>query len=229
MACNRGHSEEYDSIKIDDTRPLLRLYESKVPPSAGPSTSTAKVGKTHQDDTIETLLEPAHRVLLLDTVLEAHPRLLLLPPRYTRTRTAHDDVEVHAEDTDRGVVPRPKIDVLLDAEPEVARLGEVLALELVLLDLQAALEDLLRLRPADGDVHGNLLVTTDAELADGVPRLGGDGGLTGELLENLGRPRQTITRFTDGDVYDAEKERPGGEPDIQCSEPAAGIQGEETH
>ena len=203
--------------------------KSKVLPSASPSTSTAEVDKTHQDDTIETLLEPAHRVLLLDTVLEAHPRLLLLPPRYTRTRTAHDDVEVHAEDTDRGVVPRPKIDVLLDAEPEVARLGEVLAFELVLLDLQATLEDLLRLRPADGDMHGDLLVTTDTELTDGVPRLGGDGGLAGELLENLGRPRQTITRFTDGDVYDAEKGGLGGESDIQCSEPAAGIQGEETH
>ena len=159
-----------------------------------------KKTETHQDNTIEPLLEPAHRVLLPDTVLEADTRLLLLPPRDTRTGAAHDDVEVHAEDTNRRVVARAEVDVLLDAEAKVAGLGEVAALELVLLDLEAALEDLLGLGAADGDVHRDLLVTTDAELADGVARLGGDGGLTGELLKDLRRPRQTITGFTDGDV-----------------------------
>ncbi len=165
--------------------------------------------ETHQDDTIETLLEPRHRILLLDTVREAHPRLLLLPPRYPRTRTAHDDVEVHAEDTNRRVVPRTEIDVLLDTEAKVAGLGEVAALELVLLDLEATLEDLLGLGAADGDVHRDLLVTTDTELADGVARLGRDRGLTGELLQHFRRPRQTITGFTDGDVCSAIGSRKG--------------------
>ena len=145
--------------------------KSKVPPSASPSTSTAKECKTHQDDTIETLLEPAHRVLLLDTVLEAHPRLLLLPPRYTRTRTAHDDVEVHTEDTDTGVVPGTKIDVLLDTETEVAGLGEVLAAQLVLLDLQPTLQNFFGLGATDGNVHSDLLVTTDTEGTDSVAGL----------------------------------------------------------
>ena len=155
--------------------------------------------------------------------------LLLLPPRYSCTGPAHNNVEVHTKDTDGRIITSTQIDVLMDTETKVASLGEVLALELVLLDLEAALENLLGLGPADGDVHGDLLVTTDAELADGVSRLGGDGGLAGELLENLGRPRQTITRFTDGDVYDAEKGGLGGESDIQCSERAVDVQGEETH
>ena len=155
---------------------------------------------THKDNTIKALLKPCHRILLLDTVREANARLLLLPPRDARTRTAHDDVEVHAEDTDGGVVPRTEVDVLHDTEAKVAGLGEVLALELVLLDLEATLEDLLRLGAADGDVHGDLLVTTDAELADGVSCLRRARGLTGELIQHLRRPRQTITRFTDGDV-----------------------------
>ena len=47
---------------------------------------------------------------------------------------------------------------------------------------------------------GDLLVTTDTELTDGVPRLGRHGGLTGKLLQHLRRPRQTIARFTDRDV-----------------------------
>ena len=162
-----------------------------------------EVIKTHENDTIETRLEPCHGVLLLHPVLRANASLLLLPPCYPSTWPAHDNVEVHTEDTDTRVVPGTKVDVLLNTETEVAGLGEVAALELVLLDLEAALEDLLGLGPADGDVHGDLLVTTDTELADGVPRLGGDGGLAGELFENLGRPRQTITRFTDGDVWRA--------------------------
>ena len=191
---------------------------SKVLPSAGPSTSTAKVGKTHQDDTIETLLEPAHRVLLLDTVLEAHPRLLLLPPRYTRTRTAHDDVEVHAEDTDTGVVAGAEIDVLLDTKAKVARLREVAAAELVLLDLEATLENFLGFGATDGDVDGDLFVTSDTESSDGVASLAYrlhavrnnrirrslarieltvDRSLTAQLLQDLRSTSQSVTRFTD--------------------------------
>jgi hypothetical protein len=58
--------------------------------------------------------------------------------------------------------------MLRDAEAEVARLGEVLLAQLVFLDLEATLQDLLGLGTADGDVHGDLLVASDAETADGV-------------------------------------------------------------
>lgn len=39
------------------------------------------------------------------------------------------------------VVLEPQIDVLLDSEPEAARVGKVLALKFVLLHLEAALQD----------------------------------------------------------------------------------------
>jgi len=83
----------------------------------------------------------------------------------------HAAVEVHAVDTDRGVVLDAQIDVFADAEAEVARLAEVALPQLVLLDLQTTLQDLLGLGAPDGDVHSDLFVTADAEGSDGVPGL----------------------------------------------------------
>ena len=160
---------------------------------------------THKDNTIKALLKPCHRILLLHLMLESNASLLCLPLRHTTTRATHDDVEVHTEDTDVGVVTRTQIDVLLDTETKVASLGEVLAAEFVFLDLQATLKDFLGLGATDGDVNGDLFVTTDTEGSDGVTSLGGNGGLTGELFENLGCSGETITRFTDGDVYSIRK------------------------
>ena len=156
---------------------------------------------TYQDDTIETLLEPCHGVLLLHPVLRANARLLLLPLCYASTWPVHDNVEVHTENTDSRVVPGTKIDMLLNTETEVAGLREVLATEFVLLDLEATLKDLLSLGATNGDMDRDLLVTTDTEGTDGVTGLGGNGGLTRELLENLGGTGETITGLSDGDVY----------------------------
>ena len=155
---------------------------------------------TYEDNTVETLLEPSHGVLLLHPVLRANTGLLLLPPCYPRSWPAHDDVEVHAEDTNAGIVPGTQVDVLLDTETKVSGLREVLAAELVLLDLEAALENLLGLGATDGDVHSDLLVTTDTERSDGVSRFGGDGCLTGQLLKDLRGSCQTITGLANGDV-----------------------------
>lgn len=63
----------------------------------------------------------------------------------TLTRAGHAAVEVHAVDTDGGVVLDTEIDVLADTEAEVASLGEVALAELVLLDLEATLKNLLSL------------------------------------------------------------------------------------
>lgn len=82
---------------------------------------------TYKDNTVEALLEPCHCILLLHFMLETNARLLRLPLRYSSTGAAHDDVKVHTEDTDVGVVPRTEIDVLLNAEAKVTRLREVLA------------------------------------------------------------------------------------------------------
>lgn len=81
---------------------------------------------------------------------------------------SHAAVEVHAVDTDRRVVLDTQIDVLRDTEAEVAGLAEVALPQLVLLDLEAALEDLLCLGAADGNVDGDLLVTADTEGSDSV-------------------------------------------------------------
>ena len=63
--------------------------------------------------------------------------------------------------TGRRVVLEAEVDVLGDTEAEAPVLGEVLVEELVLLHLQALLEDLLGLLAADGHGARDLLVTTD--------------------------------------------------------------------
>ena len=88
------------------------------------------------------------------------------------TTATHADVEVHSVNSNSWVVLDAEIDVLGDSETEVTGLREVALAELVLLDLEATLEDLLRLWAADGDVDGDLLVTADTEGTDGVAGLG---------------------------------------------------------
>lgn len=84
-------------------------------------------------------------------------------------------------------------------------LREVSLPELVLLDLEASLEDLFGLGASDGDVASDLLVSSNTEGSDGVSSLGGDGGLTSELLKNLGGSGEAITRLSDGDVCGSER------------------------
>ena len=92
--------------------------------------------------------------------------------------------------------------MLADAKAEVARRREVLLPQLVLLHLQATLEDLLRLLAAHANVARDLLVPTNAELANSVARLLEDGLLSAELLEHLGGAGETIATLADGDVED---------------------------
>lgn len=99
---------------------------------------------------------------------ETNTSLLGLPSRYTVPWSAHNDVEVHTEDTDTGVVTSTQVDVLLDTETEVTSIREVLAPELVLLHLQTTLQDLLSLGATNGNMDSDLFVTTDAECSDGV-------------------------------------------------------------
>jgi hypothetical protein len=58
--------------------------------------------------------------------------------------------------------------VLADSEPEVASVREVLLAQLVFLHFETTLEDFLGFGASDGNVHGDLLVASDAEGADGV-------------------------------------------------------------
>ena len=71
-----------------------------------------------------------------------------------------------------------QVDVLLDAEAKVSVLREVLAPQLVLLHLQAPLQDLLSLGSPHCAVDSDLLVPPDTEAPDGVASLGEDRGLS---------------------------------------------------
>lgn len=133
-------------------------------------------------------------------MIGADSRPLYLPLRDPRPRAIHDGIEVHAKDTNRGVVSRAEIDMLLNPKTKVARLGKVAPVELVLLHLETALEDLLGFGPANRDVRCNLFVTPDAELADGVAGLGRDWCLARQLFEDFGGSRQTVTRLSNGYV-----------------------------
>ena len=160
---------------------------------------------SYQNDTVEALFEPGYGVLLFDTVLKSDACLFRFPPCHTCTRPTHHDIEVHTEYTNGRVVSGTQINVLLDPKSKVSCFREIALPEFVFLDLQATLKDFLGLGATDGDVNGDLFVTTDTEGSDGVTSLGGNGGLTGELFENLGCSGETITRFTDGDVYSIRK------------------------
>ena len=142
-------------------------------------------------DTLEPVLEPLERLLLADEVASTDlglaasalgnaltrtgPVISCQPPirksLASPSRNLHADVEVHAVDTDRWVVLDTQVNVLRDTETEVASLGEVALPQLVLLDLEATLQDLLSLGTTDGNVDGDLFVTTDTEGTDGVTGL----------------------------------------------------------
>ena len=123
------------------------------------------------DDTVEALLEPPGGLIAGDAVASAELALAAAAAGDALAAAGHAAVEVHAVDADGRVVLDAQVDVLADAEAEVARLAEVALAQLVLLDLEPPLQDLLRLGPADGDVHRDLLVPADAERADGVSGL----------------------------------------------------------
>ena len=81
---------------------------------------------------------------------------------------SHAAVEVHAVDTNRLIVLDSQIDVLANPEAKVARLRKVLLLQLVFLDLQSTLKNFLCLRTTDGDMYGDLFVSSNTESSDCV-------------------------------------------------------------
>ena len=155
-----------------------------------------------KNNTLESVLEPLDGILLGNLVGVADAALSDLAAGDAGTGAGQTNEEVHAVNAGGGIVLDTKVDVLVDAEAEVAGLGEVLLEELVLLDLEATLEDLHGLLSADGDVARDLLVTADAEGTEGVAGLGVDGLLAGELLEHTGGAGETIAGLTDAAVQD---------------------------
>jgi hypothetical protein len=138
---------------------------------------------------LESVLEPLDGLVTLDLVSGTNGGLASATLGNTLTRSgpinhqhpfialfpsllySHAGVEVHSVNTNRWVVLDTEIDVFADTETEVASLREVALAELVFLDLQSTLQDFLGLWATDGDVHRDLLVTTDTEGTDGVSGL----------------------------------------------------------
>lgn len=101
---------------------------------------------THlSDNTIEARLEPLDGLLALDAVRGTDLGLGSAAAGDALTRSGHAAVEIHAVDTDAGVVLDTEIDVFADTEAEVASLGEVALAKLILLDLETTLKNLLSL------------------------------------------------------------------------------------
>lgn len=153
------------------------------------------------DSYLEAVLEPFNGLITLDLVGGSNGGLASATLGNTLTRTgpipcqypstkclcslySHAAVEIHSVDTNRRVVLDTEIDVFADTETKVASLGEVALAELVLLNLQPTLQDFLGLGATDGDVNGDLLVTTDTEGTDGVSGLACEVAIR-RLPENL--------------------------------------------
>lgn len=135
------------------------------------SVPTHSEAKRLSDNGIEALLEPLDGVVTGNAVGGANTALCAATTDHTLTRAGHAAVEVHAVDTDTRVVLDTEVDVLGDTETEVASLAEVALAQLVLLDLQATLENLLGLGATNSDVDSDLFVTADTESTDGVAGL----------------------------------------------------------
>jgi len=147
-------------------------------------------------------LEPLDGISGLDSVRRTNGGLGTSSSGDTGTWTSHDAVEVHSVDTDSWVVLDSEIDVFGNTETKVAGLGEVALSQLELLDTETTLQDFLSLWTTDGDVDGNLFVTTDTEGTDGVAGLAVNWSLTGELFQHLSGTGESITGLADTDVED---------------------------
>jgi hypothetical protein len=147
---------------------------------------TCRLHLALSNNALEPSLEPLDGIILADLVTPADLRLRPSPSRNPSARPSHTAVEVHSVDTDRRVVLDAQVNVLGDAKAKVARLGEVPLAQFVFLDLEAAFEDFFGLGASDGDVHGDLFVTADAEGADGVACFA-CGDASGKIQINWGR------------------------------------------
>jgi hypothetical protein len=157
-------------------------------------------GSLVQDDTLKLVLEPLDGVFLGDLVVDSNTSCADLSLGNAGSRSVQADEKVHSVDTSGRIVLDTQIDVLVDSETKVSGLGEVSLKQFVLLDLEAALNNLKRLFSAYGDVHTDLFVTTNAKGTKRVAGFAVDGLLAGQLFQHTSSSRQTISRFSDAAI-----------------------------
>lgn len=85
---------------------------------------------------IYLLLEPFHGFVSCNAMFSANTRRASTAFAHAESGTAQHDVEIHAVDTDGRIVFQAQVDVLLNSEPEVAVIAEVVLTQLVFLDLE---------------------------------------------------------------------------------------------
>ncbi len=151
----------------------------------GDSSSTKVYLLARQQDAIILLLEPFHGLILGDPMTGPYTTLPSTLVAHAVTGPTEYDVEVHSVDTDARVVLDTQVDVFLDAEAKVACVGKISLSQLVFTYLQASFQDLFSLCTSDRAVTSDLLVSPDAERANGVPSFGKDRCLSGQLLQDF--------------------------------------------
>ncbi len=116
--------------------------------------------------------------------------------------SGQDNIKVHSENTGVWVVLHAQVNMFCYTEPEVAGVTKVASLQLVLLDLEAFLEDVLGLLASDGHVTGDFVISADSERSDGVSGFRGQWGLAGQVLKDFARLGDLVSGFSHGDIED---------------------------
>lgn len=153
-------------------------------------------------NTIEFILEPLDGIFLLDLVAETDLGSADLSLGNTGSLSCQADEEVHSVNSGGRIVLDTQINVFVDSESEVSGLREVLLKEFVFLNLQSTLQNFEGLLSTDGNVNGDLLVTSDSETTKSVSGLGVDRLLSSQLFQHTGGTGQSITTLSDTAVQD---------------------------
>merc|ERR1712122_240360 len=144
-------------------------------------------------DAIKFGLEPLLSFLLADFMFRSDSGVLGAPVSNSVPGPTQDYIKVHTVDTNTGVVLDTQVDMFIDTETEVALLGETSLPQLVLLDLEATLQDLLSFGTAHRAPTRDLFVTSDTKGSDGEASFGEAGFLTGQLFQDFGSTSQSVT------------------------------------
>merc|ERR1711976_170891 len=121
-----------------------------------------------QYHTIILLLEPLHGLFLVHPMLGANAGCPLPPVGDVEAWSTQHYIEVHAIDTNVGIVLDAQVNVLLDSKTKVASVREVVAPKLVLTHLKTPVQDLLGLGSSHSAVHRDLLISADSKGTHGV-------------------------------------------------------------
>lgn len=96
-----------------------------------------------------------------------------------------DDVEIHTKNTSVRVILDSEVNVFLNTKAEIARVREVSFSKFEFFDFKSFFQDFICLLSSDGHMQSDLFVSLNTERSNGVSSLGGHGGLTSQIFQNL--------------------------------------------